>query len=121
MRGGVPGLRLTSRAWLIDRGHGRRNRRVDIDQVVDSGNGEYSLYGPSAYDHAYSGTAGSCPRVRADQGTQSGGITKRGPAHIHDQQRRAAVDDRKQVLADLVGVGYIDLSRQRDHRHLADP
>ncbi len=48
-------------------------------------------------------------------------IARNCRGHVGDQRSRAAVDDRQQLLADLPGIGHVDMPRKRYHRLPAGP
>jgi len=98
-------------ARLSSGGHGCVQVGVDRDQAVEAIDAQYAADGISG-DHQpqlglvrYGTVMSTCQRVR------SGVIARDCPGQIRDQYGRAAVNDPEQLLADLVGVGAVDVLR----------
>jgi hypothetical protein len=102
-------------------GQRRAHAGVNIEQAIDSGKGQHAPYRPRADDQAHFALAGPGPPERTGQAAYPGRIAEGGRAQIGDQQGRALIEDREQILADLVGVGDVDLGGQRYDGRLSGP
>jgi len=102
-------------------GQRRGHARVDIQQAIHAGKGQYPLYRQGGDGQPHFALAGLGPPECAGQGGYSGRVAESGLAQVGDQQVRALIEDREQISADLVGIGDVYLRRQRYHGRLADP
>ena len=121
--GHAPSPRAPGPARVRRREHGARGRRargqgclrgrIDRHQAADAGHAEHPL-DDSAGDHQPQFRAADhgalvSPRHRIGARAIAG---DRG-GHVDDQCVGAPVDDRQQHLADLPGVGHVEILRQR--------
>ena len=88
----------------------RRHTREYIYQAIDTGQGQYSVYGRRAHGQAHFTPAGLGPPEATGQRAYTRRIAEGGLAQVSDQQCGALIDNREQILADLIGISNVDLN-----------
>ena len=99
------------------RGRGRLQGRVDGDPPVQSPQVQHPRDTPVRDYQPQLGAADGGPLPGPDHGISPRMVAGHSRAHVRDQRHRAQIDDRQQLVADLPGIGYPDVLRQR-HDHL---
>ena len=100
---------------------GRLQRRIDGDQPIEPINVKHTPDDRGGDHQPQLRAAGEGTLVGTHHSICAGMIARQSRGHVRYQRGGAAVDHREQFLADLAGVGHIDVLRKRNDRLTARP